>query len=90
MGIMPESGKEMLPGNVELLETIGTKRGKIFMSFRVGLWMLRPCAVPPPHLVRYPSDEQWRITDGRAADVESNQGGCSSQIRFSHRPVLLR
>lgn len=22
MGIMPESGKEMLPGNVELLETI--------------------------------------------------------------------
>ena len=29
MGIMPESGEEMLPGNVELLETIGTKKGKI-------------------------------------------------------------
>ena len=90
MDIMPESGKEMLPGNVELLETIGTKKGKIFMSFRVGLWMLRSSPIPPPYLVRYPSDEQWRSTDGRAADVGSNQGGCSSQIRFSHRPVLLR
>ena len=72
MGIMPESGKEMLPGNVELLEIIGTKKGKNFHV--LSGWSMDASTFP------HTSSEPRSVPLGRAVEEHRRKGGeCREQ-----------